>query len=456
VKDKAAKFVSVLLLALTVFSWSALAYTPSQVFAAADEARALRLRWRTGTISVAFSSSLLKPPQNIKSESDVAGAARRSLSTWEKAADIKFNEIASDKQSVSPAGIAGDGVSLITVASTAENILLFADSSGDVSEIAAKTRVFYNRRGIITEADIVLNPYVQFSTDGTPGTFDLEATITHEIGHLLGLEHSHVAGSTMQTHQGKNGIYNLPQIASRTLADSDVANLRALYGAAKDDEGCCGALKGRITLSPAALAANNFQVWLEESETGKIQAAALTQADGTFYLDGLQPGKYRVLAQDSGEKQKNRKKIFSGGELGEVVIDKGKTASLEKQIALKERSFSPKYVGFNGQISNLPVPVNGGKSFVLYLGGENLNPNELTVSTGSPFIKVARNTTAAHDFGDEISVLSFEITVQPNTPPGEYSIRIQKNNGEVEYFVGGVISDSIINPQSSPLLADFD
>ncbi len=441
------------MLALTVFSWSALAYTPP---VSADEARALRLRWKTGTINVAFSSSLLKPPPNIKSESDVAGAARRSLSTWEKAADIKFNEIASDKQSVSPAGVAGDGVSLITVASTPENILLFAGSSGDVLEVAAKTRVFYNRRGIITEADIVLNPYVQFSTDGAPGTFDLEATITHEIGHLLGLEHSHVAGSTMQTHQGKNGIYNLPQIASRTLADSDVASLRALYGAAKEEgEDCCGALKGRITLSPT-LAANNFHLWLEESETGRIQAAALTQTDGTFYLEGLQPGKYRVLAQDFGERQKNRKKIFSGGELGEVVIEKGKVAALEKQISLRERSFSPKYVGFNGQISNLPVPVSGGKSFVIYLGGDNLNPNELTVSTNSPFIKVARNTTAAHDFGDEISVLSFEITVQPNTPPGEYSIRVQKNNGEVEYFVGGVISDSIINPQSSPLLADFD
>ncbi|HEX9962307.1 MAG TPA: matrixin family metalloprotease, partial [Pyrinomonadaceae bacterium] len=296
-------------------------------------------------------------------------------------------------------------------------------------------------------------PYAQFSTDGTPGTFDLEATITHEIGHLLGLEHSHVVGSTMQTHQAKNGIYNLAQTAPRTLADSDVSNLRALYGAAKDDEDCCGSLKGKITLSPT-LPANNFQVWLEESETGKIQAAATTLADGSFLLEGLSAGKYRVLAQDSGEKQRNRKKIYSGGEIGEVFIDKGKVAVIEKQIALKERSFSLKYIGFNSQISNVPIPVNGGKSFVIYLGGENLNPNELIVSANSPFIKVTRNTTVAHDFGDEISVLSFEISVQPNTPTGEYSIRIQKNNGEIEYFVGGVTSDSVVNPWSSLLIPD--
>lgn len=436
-KNISVKLVSGLLLALAIFSLSALAYTPQ----ISDETKNSRPRWRTATINIAFSSSLAKPSPNIKFESDVTGAVRRSLATWEKAASIKFNEISSDKQSVSPAGPAGDGVSLISVAPTAENLLLFG---GEASEIPAKTRVFYNRKGVITEADIVLNPYVQFSTDGSFGSFDLEATVTHEIGHLLGLEHSHLTGSTMQTNQGKNGIYNLAQIAPRTLSDSDVANIRALYGA-KDDENCCGALKGKITLSPA-LAANNFHVWLEDAETGKIQAGTLTQADGTFSLEGLSAGKYRLMAQDSGEKQKNRKRIFSGGELGEVSIENGKVAVLEKQIAFKERSFSLKYVGLYGQISNLPVQVNGGKSFLIYLGGENLNPNELTVSTNSPFIKVTPNTTAKQDFGDEISVLSFEISVKSNAPAGEYSLRIQKNNGEVEYFVGGIINDAALNP----------
>lgn len=442
-----AKFISALLLALMTFPFAAQGFTPL----IADEAKGTRLRWKTGTINVAFSPSLAKQAPNVKLDSDVASAARRSLATWEKVAAVTLNEVSTEKQSVSPAGNAGDGVSLITIAPTAENLLLFNDTAE-----AAKTRVFYNRKGFITEADIVLNPYAQFSTDGTPGTFDLEATITHEIGHLLGLEHSHVGGSTMQTHQGRNGIYNLPQIAGRTLSDGDIAGVRALYGApAGDDADCCGSLRGKITLSPT-LAANNFHVWLEESETGKIQAATLTQADGSFLLEGLAAGKYRVFAQDSAEKQKNRKKIFSGGELGEVTIDKGKTAGLEKQLALKERSFSLKYVGINAQISSVPIPVNGGKSYVIYVGGENLNPSELIVSANSPFIKVTRNATAAPDFGDEISVLSFEISVQPGTPAGEYSLRIQKNNGEVEYFLGGVISDAIVNSQVSPFAADFD
>src|SRR5688572_10390730 len=145
------------------------------------------LRWKDRTIRIAVSSSLTQPSSNIKTDSDVVNALRRSVRAWESVADIDIQIESSGKRNVSPSGIVGDGVSLITIAQTPENILLF--SRNPMAE-PAKTRVFYNRRGNITEADIVLNPLQQFSADGTFGTFDLEATLTHEIGHLLGLGHS--------------------------------------------------------------------------------------------------------------------------------------------------------------------------------------------------------------------------------------------------------------------------
>ena len=91
------------------------------------EAVPAELRWKAaGAIPIAVSASLLNESSNIKSDSDVAGAVRRSLETWEKFADIKFQRTDSEKQSVSPSGPSGDGVSLITVAQTPENALLFA------------------------------------------------------------------------------------------------------------------------------------------------------------------------------------------------------------------------------------------------------------------------------------------------------------------------------------------
>ena len=81
------------------------------------------------TVRIAISSSLTRPSSNIKSDSDVLGAVRRSLQAWSDVADIDLQTEFSDRQSVSPAGPAGDGVSLITIAQTPENVLFFANDS---------------------------------------------------------------------------------------------------------------------------------------------------------------------------------------------------------------------------------------------------------------------------------------------------------------------------------------
>ncbi len=422
------------------FSFSTAAYTTQF----ADEGEPVRLHWKIGTIPIALSTSLAKQNPNIKADSDVLGAIQRSLETWEKVADIKFEIILSDKQSVSPSGKIGDGISLITIAQTAENLVLFG---GDTEEISARTRVFYNGKGFITEADIILNPYKQFSTDGSIGTFDLEATLTHEIGHLLGLEHSSVLGATMHAHQGKNGVYNLSSFSSRTLAEDDISGIRALYGAKDSDEDCCGIISGKLS-SATGKAAKNFQVWAEETETGRVIAGVLTNSEGTFRIEGLESGQYQIYAQDLGE----RKNLVSTENLGEIYVINGKTSTLTKKLKNRAKNFDVRYVGFNGQIAGLAVPINGGKSYLIYVGGKNLDTENFTIGFNSPNISVTPNTLTKHDYGADLSVLSFEIKVKSETPAGEYSFFVQSKNEEIGFIVGGLTVEKFVNPWNSYLL----
>lgn len=429
--------IFIILLIPSIFSFSATGYAPQY----ADEAKTLPLRWKNNTINIALSTSLIKQFENAKPDIDIPAVIRRSFASWEKAANVKFALTITDKQSGSPAGNSGDGISLITIAPTAENLTLFA---GDANDTSARTRIFFNRKGFITEADIVLNPYQQFSSDGSFETFDFEATLTHEIGHLLGLDHSSIIGSTMQAHQGKNGIYGLPAFSSRTLAEDDVAGIRALYGAKSSEESCCSSLNGKITIRNVT-PANVFQVWAEDLATGRVAAGTLTNSDGSFRLDGLSGGKYRIYAQDFAEKSKN-KKFFSVEQIGKVSLEKGKIINLAKSLSGKLKSFDVNFAGFNGQLSKLTVPVNGGKSFMVFLGGDNLNLNDLKISFNSPFLSVVPNSYLSHDFGDALSVISFEVAVSSSILPGEYSIQAQKQNGETAILAGGISVDEIVNP----------
>ena len=430
---------------LLSFSLQAMAYATQF----ADSGETMRLHWKTNTIPIAFSTSLTKPNPYIKPDSDIQGAIERSLETWEKAANIKFQVSWTDKQTVSPTGKSGDNVSLVTIAQTPENLLLFGS---DPEVVSARTRIFFNRKGNITEADIVLNPYEQFSTDGSFGTFDFEATLTHEIGHLLGLDHSPVTGATMHAHQGKNGVYNLAAFSSRTLAEDDLTGIRALYGANSTEEYCCGTLAGKIFQSNGK-PAKDFQVWAEDAVSGRVAAGVLSNAEGSFRIDGLQSGQYKVYTQDYG---KHSGKSFSVEELGEVIVSKGKTQLLSKKLKSETKNFDVRYVGFNGQVSELAVPVNSGKSYLIYVGGKNLDAGKVSIGFNSSYISVTPRSLTNHKYGEDVSVISFEINVAEETPLGEYSFFVKSNGENSEFAVGSLTVETFANSWNSYLLLQND
>lgn len=429
-----------------------------------DASNKTQIRWQGNRINLTLSSSLYAPPANVKAGSDVVGALHRALASWSEAADIEFVESWSKEQSISAAGSKGDGISLITMADTVENTAPFLGVSSDMS---GRTRVFFTKTGSITEADIVLNPYQQFSTDGTFGTYDIEATFAHEIGHLLGLEHSSVVGATMQPRQGRNGVYSLPAFGPRTLSQDDIAGVCAIYGMRPEAATARGSVVGTVNYRTGApvFGAN---VWAEEATTGRLAASSVTLANGTFQIDNLLPGKYYVRVEALGglvltSEIASQRGAYAGlasnlvvpfqtQEIGRITIVAERTVKLNAQLSDSPVQLNTALIGFNGQLSTLAVPLAPGRNYTIYVGGDGVVLKQLAiggVSVTSRYFNVNQSSIVQQQFGAGLSVISFDVSVSEDAPEGEYSVRLLSQTGEVAYVVGGLTVDreAVAEPQ---------
>jgi hypothetical protein len=420
-----------------------------------DASGSVQIKWPTHTIKIALSTSLVTQQSNIKPGSDVIGAVRRALAHWAEAANIRFIISSSNVQSISAQGTRGDGLSLITVAHTPENVAPFA---GEDSEMAARTRIFSTVGGSITEADMALNPGQSFSSDGTRGTYDLEATFTHEIGHLLGLEHSAVLGATMQPRQAKNGIYQLTSPPPRVLSDDDRAGVQSIYGVRAGQVVEHGGIAGTITFTNGdpVFGAN---IIAEDAATGRVIASNITLANGTYRIESLPPGNYRIIAEPLNEAVSAAEIAsprgayaglalytqlpFRAEELGAINVKPDTTAALSAQLSLSPALVVPSFIGTNGELSSVAVPLVPGNTYQILVGGSGLNAAQFAsagITTTSPFIVVDPVSVENVEFGNGLSVIGFKVAVSAGAGAevlaGNYSLRLQSLTGEVAYIAG--------------------
>src|ERR1051326_1957520 len=197
-----------------------------------------------------------------------ADVVDRAFSAWTgvAGADISFHD-----DGVSDSIQAGqNGVSSVTALDG-----LFKDQG-----FIAVTTPFYNATtGVITEADVQIDPTM------VPSTYPALARIEHEVGHFLGLDHSPVLSAVMYPYVCKNSTPNLD-------SDDRIA-IAAVYP--KIDPTSSGAtLTGRVTSDGSGVFAAQV---VALNDHGEPVATALTDSTGNFILEGVPDGTYRVYAE---------------------------------------------------------------------------------------------------------------------------------------------------------------
>ncbi len=380
----------------------------------------------------------------ITADSDPLEAVLAALRTWSEIPSslVRFAELE-----------VGPGMQ---PQSDRRHLITFADSPTTrtlVDGAVAVTFLFSNPAGELVDTDIVFNPELPFSTTLQPGTFDIQATLTHELGHALGLDHSGIVSATMfaiTTRAANRGA---------TLTQDDAAFVQEVYPAAGGGDSQ-GELVGSIR-RPSGVGVPGSFVVAVDSDTNTM-LGSISEPDGRYRIGPLPPGRYLVYAEPldgpaetaqlgpsrqsvasafrtgfaGGRRTPDRIPIIAGaGRRADVIVEDGPPS-----LNIGGGGTAPMGARVQTLIGGAVRP--GGR-YEMEVFGEGLDQPEVTEASlsflGSGIAVVPDSLDKGTiRFEDEaLPLLRFQIEVPADTPPGLASLSIATSS-EIAVFTGGV------------------
>ncbi|MGE0707704.1 MAG: IPT/TIG domain-containing protein [Planctomycetota bacterium] len=250
----------------------------------------IRIGFSPGSPSFKWASPVVTYVINSKGSDDIpdlseAAAIRLAFRSWEQVTDstVRFQEDAT--ADASRTDFVANDLHLVIFDETGTSGYFPAGSN----IIALTPITAATADGTILDADILFNGKLSFTTNPGQDTsrFDVQAVITHEVGHFIGLDHSGGPQATMFTQIPGGTIY------ARSLGEDDRAAAATIY---PSGAGLRARLQGTLSLTGGG-GLGYAQVVAVANPSGEYTASALSDSAGGYVLEGLPAGKYDIYVE---------------------------------------------------------------------------------------------------------------------------------------------------------------
>lgn len=242
------------------------------------------------------------------------------------------------------------------------NTVSLADDLFTGQKFIALTTNWYDENAHVKESDIQLDAGV------ISGSYNVQQVLEHEVGHLLGLDHSAVLSSMMYPYVGLGGI--------AAMDSDDRIMIRTLYPKAQPLGGAM--VEGRVYGDGGGIFAAQV---VAVNQAGEPVSVALTDQTGRFEMRGVPSGTYRFYAEPldgpmdvrnlSGNWRNAKVTSFPTqfAEGGAIRIEAGRVYGNLVVNANGAIQLNPKWVGAFDPVKN---DINLGSTTAVLTGGQTV------------------------------------------------------------------------------------
>lgn len=319
------------------------------------------------------------------------------------------------------------------------NTVSLADDLFKNQNFVAMTTNWYDTSGRLREADIQIDSTLINS-------YNTQLIVEHEVGHLLGLDHSAVISSVMYPYVSRGG--------TTALDSDDRIAIAGVY--ARADGGAV--VKGQLTGDSGGIFAGQV---VALNDKGEPVSTALTNANGEFQLERVPPGDYRIYAEPldgpvevqnlSGVWRQARTTSFPThfADGGKIHVEAGRIyGNVNISGSGAPVRLNPKWIGASPasssdvSLSSIPVSIKRGIPVSISVGGDGFTSGMTTFEILNPgFRRVS-------DFRYAGNYVSASFDVAGDAPAGSAVIMVKSGNDSAT-LTGALKLDSLTRSRAA-------